>query len=52
MNTYAHLLKSAEQETANTMTGILADARQQAKDADERKKARTNSPDLAKIVVN
>ena len=39
MNTYAHLLKSAEQETANTMTGILADARQQAKDSNEKKKA-------------
>lgn len=41
MNTYAHLLKSAEQETANTMTGILATARQQAKDSAEKKKART-----------
>ena len=42
MNTYAHLLKSAETETANTMTNILADARQQAKDAEEKKKAQTN----------
>jgi integrase len=39
MNTYAHLLKSAEQETANTMTNILATCRQQAKEAEENKKA-------------
>ena len=39
MNTYIHLLKSAEQETANTMTNVLATCRQQAKDAEEKKKA-------------
>lgn len=39
MNIYAHLLKSAESETANTMTNILATCRQQAKDAKETKKA-------------
>lgn len=39
MNVYAHLLKSAESETANTMTNILATCRQQAKDAKETKKA-------------
>ena len=41
MNTYAHLLKSAEQETANAMSNILANAKQIAKEADEKKKART-----------
>ena len=41
MNTYAHLLKSAEQETANTMTSILATCRQQAQESAEKKKART-----------
>ena len=41
MNTYAHLLKSAESETANAMTDILATCRQQAKEAKETKKART-----------
>ena len=39
VNIYAHLLKSAEQETANTMTSILATARQAAKDAAEKEKA-------------
>jgi len=39
MNLYSHLLKSAEQETANTMTGIIATAKQQAKDAEEKQKA-------------
>lgn len=41
MNTYAHLLKSAEQETANTMGKVLANARTQAKEAAEKKKAQT-----------
>lgn len=41
MNTYAHLLKSAEQETASTMSTILANARTQARESAEKKKAQT-----------
>ena len=42
LDLYGHLLKSAEQKTAEVMGGVLNDARRAAKDAEEKKKARTS----------
>ena len=39
LDLYGHLLKSAEKKTAEVMGNVLNDARQAAKDADEKKKA-------------
>ena len=42
LDLYGHLLKSAEQKTAEVMGGVLNDARRAAQDAEEKKKARTS----------